>query len=547
MSDDSPDRSRPPRHVKTVLVLLVVAGFALSGTTATLLYLKPWQKPTPVSPPLVVPPAVLAEAKDEGKLDLRGRANLLAGARVLLAAGESERFDERVSLDRGYQELRVRMEFAAPPAAAEGAQFLLRSTRYFSGWKLNGRPIPQPLAEMKYNFAGPVRAGDLQNGTNVLEADFTMYLMESRSGPAGEVADLQVALLEVQPEDLAVRMGPILGYAGEDFFTVTCRTDVPAEVTLKVGEKSWTSPAGYHHLLKATGLEPDTPCEYALEVRLDLLGGPKEIVCGPYRTRTLPRTGKLVFAALGDNREGVKVWHAISEHVRTSGAHFVVHTGDMVYQGRSEKFWQAHFYQPARDFCSSVPGYYVPGNHEDDTPAFTRLLATPSGQKNWHQRIGPVLLIGLDSDQGDWTPGATDYAWLEGVLAGGADAKFIFLACHYPAYSASKGGWDCVRPVFELLEKHRATAMIAGDAHGYERSEPGRGTTMIVSAGAGAPLYWAIEPKMINPHSAVFCSEYNYCLFSVEGDTCTMRAYGFGDQDELAEPRVIDTRTWKAR
>ena len=64
---------------------------------------------------------------------------------------------------------------------------------------------------------------------------------------------------------------------------------------------------------------------------------------------------------------------------------------------------------------------------------------------------------------------------------------------------------------------------------------------MIISGGAGAPRYSKVEnAEKQNPHLKAFAAELHYCLFEIDGDTCTMTAL-------RADGTMIDTRTWSAR
>ena len=232
---------------------------------------------------------------------------------------------------------------------------------------------------------------------------------------------------------------------------------------------------------------------------------------------------------------------------------FSVFLGDMVASGNVDDQWDQMHFGPAKEYFATIPYYPVIGNHERNCSLFLRLFQTPSGDKNWAQRIGPMLLIGIDGGM-NWEAGGELATWLEAQLAAGSDAKFIFLATHYPAWSSgshAKLGEDgapretparlAQQVIMPLLAKYGATAMLAGHDHFYERSEPPEGVTMIVSGGAGVRLRdkWA-DAETQNPHSKAFAKRYHYCVFTIEGDTCTMQAV-------TPDGEVLDERTWPAR
>ena len=343
-----------------------------------------------------------------------------------------------------------------------------------------------------------------------------------------------------EAEGLAFHTGPVLGCAGPDFFTVAIRTTVPAAVTLKVGEKSYASPAGLIHTFRAEGLKPATRYEYVLTATQ--AGAARPVTSGPYAVQTLAGEGegKLVFVALGDSRTQPKVWQRVAAAAQKAQPAFVIHTGDLVGKGTEDALWDEQFWAPAKELLATIPFYMVFGNHEQKAPLAYRLFVTPSGKSNWTQQIGPVFLIGVDLYLESWKEDSANAKWLEETLKSNR-APFVFLVGHAPAWSSGSHGNNkqVQQVIFARLEKYKATAMIAGHDHCYERSEPGNGTTMLTTGGGGAGLYRDVHAKD-NPHSKVFKSVYNYLVFTVVGDTCRMRAL-------TPEGEQLDACEWEAR
>ncbi len=154
------------------------------------------------------------------------------------------------------------------------------------------------------------------------------------------------------------------------------------------------------------------------------------------------------------------------------------------------------------------------------------------------------MFIGIDGAQ-DWTASSTNLKWIETALKESRES-FIFVFSHYPPWSSGSHGVIRERTSIEardnilpLMKKYRATAFIAGHDHDYERSEPPDGVTVIVSGGAGAPLYPKV-PLWQNPHSKVFEMKHHFCLFSIDGNRCTMQAL-------TPEGTLLDTKTWAGR
>lgn len=342
----------------------------------------------------------------------------------------------------------------------------------------------------------------------------------------------------VEAKALAFHTGPVLGCAGTDFFTVACRTTVPAVVTLQVGEKTYPSPEGLIHVFRAEGLKPKTQYAYVLSAALP--GAAQKVTDGPHTMRTQAPDGKLVFVALGDSRTNPETWQRVAAAALKMQPDFVIHTGDLVGDGRDDGLWDKEFWAPAKDLLATIPFYAVMGNHERETSLPHRLIVTPTGKPNWSQQIGPILLIGVDIYVESWKEDSENAKWLEETLES-SRAPFVFLVVHEPAWSSGPHGNNekVQQVIFACLEKYKATAMIAGHDHCYERSEPGNGTTMLITGGGGAGLYKNTHAKE-NPHSKVFKSAYNYLVFTVEGEACRMQAL-------TPEGETLDERQWKAR
>jgi len=420
------------------------------------------------------------------------------------------------------------------------------NSAYKAGYKLNDKPVKGPLDGMIYSVIPGIDPNGLKVGKNTLEADFTV------KGPA--TPDLKTALLGLEAVHLDIQTGPILGACGEDFFTVTCRTNMPATVKLAVdtfdSQHVEKTSSGLIHRFRIDDLKG--PWQ-SYSVRAER--GSSFRVLGSKRPPNPPSLGKQPrFVVLGDSRTNPKQWAKVAAAAGKAGPDFAVLVGDMAADGRNDALWDSEFSLPAQAFLASTPVYAVIGNHEADAPLYDELFYPPSREgkaRNWTQTIGAVTLIGIDG-AGDWSAESKNAEWLETILKA-TRAKFIFLVNHYPAWSSGPHGITDNRGqpaektsaqardvIVPLLVKYHATAYFAGHDHCYERSEC-PGITHIITGGAGAPLYKKTSnAENQNPYSKVFASKLHYCLLSIDGDTCTMRAVTpEGDQ--------IDTVAWKAR
>jgi len=409
---------------------------------------------------------------------------------------------------------------------------------------LNGKPVSGPLNGMSYSRFQLDPQQYLVKGENVL-------IVRGEVGGKGQrpaAGTPQARVLGYTPEMAAIQTGPVLGTAGSDFFTVTCRTNVPAAVTVTAKpaepaggrETSATSDRGFYHRLHVK-LSPGTR-KFAYTVTVQ--AGAFKKTDGPY-TVGVPGAGStLRFAAAGDNRSNPKTWHAITAAIEKAKPDLAFFSGDFVFHGAIDDLWDTDYFGPARSLLATIPTYGVLGNHDQNSPVYFEMFYSPGGDgrnMNWSQQIGDVLFIGIHGGRR-----GNAAQWIEPVLAQ-SKAKFIFLFTHYPAWSSGphgkEGGGDSRKVIMPILAKYRATAMFAGHDHDYERSEPppDQGVTCIVAGCAGAPTYQKdSQSAKLNPYSKVFVGTPNYCILEVKGDTCQMQAYDL-------KGNLIDQATFKAR
>lgn len=477
--------------------------------------------------------------------------NILDGSRVLCSLQQKDQkepdWKTEINLsEEGKFNVSIRAVFNLDNP--DDMRFLkLEKPNFVGKWSLNGKSFDWIQPDVRYSCITGIPASFLKKGENVLEASDEVAITSYRGKIYSRTIKCSEISLEPQTEnDFALTIGPVLGNAGKDFFTVKCISNLSAKLAISVDGRKLESAKGFYHDFTVSGLKPFTEYEYLVSASFD--GSPSVHGCGAYKVRTLPEDGRLFFISVGDAQGNPKTWGEISEIIRRKSPMFYLRTGDSVQDGRYFDFWADEFWKPAKPLCTTVPGFYVFGNHEENTSLFMKIFATPGNRKTWHQELGPLLLIGADiyDMEGRTLPEYLEY--IDGLLSK-SKAKFIFLLNHAPAWSsAAHGGNDTSKEIFKLLEKHKATAMLSGHEHCYERSEPGNGTSMIVSGGGSANLY---SQKNIdkNPFSKVFVQEYNYLAFTIEGDTCEMKAFAMGDKSTFGkEPhREIDSRTWKAR
>lgn len=432
------------------------------------------------------------------------------------------------------------------------------------GLKLNERNVTLPLERMNYRAVHGIEPNLLRPGENVLLATFTV---RNRSRDSDLIFAPRITLTPRLRRDLRFQTGPLLGAFGDDYFTLTCRTDVPARVSVYRWEGTEMRDVRLADELQ--GVPPLAETEIGLLHRLRVPREPSAerglfaVVAerDGFRIATtvrasVPPTGPFSFLVLGDSRTNVEIWRdvATAASAAAADATLTVHVGDLVTLGTRDWEWDTQFWGPGHVLLERLPFYPIIGNHEADAPLYDALFFGPApdgGARNWAQELGDVLLIGIDGGQ-DWTEGSANALWLEEKLSR-SDAAFKFLFSHYPAWSSAghgrlnEEGVPRERPSREardvlipMLARHQATAYLAGHDHTYERSDLPGGVTGITCGGGGAPLYEkTADAGRQNPFSRVYAARHHYCLFAVDSSGVSMQVVSL-------EGDLIDTHTWLA-
>ncbi|MHB1033780.1 MAG: metallophosphoesterase family protein [Pirellulales bacterium] len=508
----------------------------------------------------------------------------------------------------------ARTDFDAPDAAAyivleltPGADFKPEAK-----FTLNGRAVKGPLDKMQYRTIPAIDPGMLVKGKNTLTATFNLKTTSKKPGQsktpeaksaaktsspgektttatkkdagkpaaaqpvkqylAESVPKMSIALAGLGADRLKFESGPILGAFGDDYFSATCRTNMPAAVRLTATGSAQpsdgaaaktleplveTSPVGLFHRFRVARPKEFREFRYELEATC----GATKVRTGPFAVKlpdfegTASARNVLRFAAIGDNRTNPKNWTAVAAAIVKAKPDFVLYTGDAVTNGLYEWQWNAECFGPAKELFATVPIYPVIGNHERNAPLWDKMFYAPSpyGQaRNWSETIADVHLVGFDGAQ-DWSKAGKNAKWLDTTL-GGVKSRFTFVCNHYPALSSGSHGAlgkdnriaekplrQACEVILPIMEKHRVTAFVVGHEHCYERSEPPGQVTLITSGGAGAPTHAKVATAAKqNPYSKVFAAALHYSLFEIQGDTCTLRVIDL-------KGKQLDTRTWKAR
>jgi predicted phosphodiesterase len=271
--------------------------------------------------------------------------------------------------------------------------------------------------------------------------------------------------------------------------------------------------------LTLSGLRPGTRYRY------EVSGPDVETASGTFGTApTTPVPFR--FVIYGDTRSQARPHAAVVEAIRREGPEFVVHTGDLVEDGRNEDDWQQFFTLEA-PLLRVAPFVPVIGNHEIAQPFsngmdnYRRYVHVapggPSAELDSVLRYGNVRFV-LANSYDDWSGDAR--TWIDHELGRarreGPD-DWLFVVMHWgPRSSGPHGDNELVAEagVDAILRRHRVDLVISGHDHAYERGDD-EGLRYIVSGGAGAPLYRRRDDRTM---TRAFAAEHHYVRVDVERD-----------------------------
>lgn len=221
----------------------------------------------------------------------------------------------------------------------------------------------------------------------------------------------------------------------------------------------------------------------------------------------------------------------------------ILFSGDMVLAGFVPRWWDMWF-EAGAPLLEKAPFMTTMGNHELASPAFERRMATPGGTTWYSFDYGPVhvsvvntdtsLPVTISPDQfpAPLGPGSAQYTWLEADLSAVPASQWKVVMLHRPPYSAAEHGDQVdVQALVPLFDKHHVDMVVSGHDHGYQRFLPmaaghtvpagTSGTTYVVAAGAGGPLY---DVNSADPRLAAAAQAFNYVLIHADGTTLSLEA-----------------------
>jgi len=260
---------------------------------------------------------------------------------------------------------------------------------------------------------------------------------------------------------------------------VASATAVPdPSARLPKGGRQWIS--------SLSGLEPDTI--YCYELQVD--GG----LARRGALRTAPSAGSarpVRFVALGDSGYGGADQQAVFAQMKTVPFDFIVHLGDIAYEGGTRSELERFFFSVYADALEDFAVFPASGNHEyesEDAAPFREAFVlpengAPDGVERWYSYdYGDVHFVVLDTER----VGAAQAAWLDADLEANR-RPWTIVYFHRPAFSSGEHGGDrnIQRQFGTVLARHHVPLVLSGHDHDYERTKAVDGVTYFVSGGGG--------------------------------------------------------------
>ncbi|MCS6977099.1 MAG: fibronectin type III domain-containing protein [Gemmatales bacterium] len=330
-----------------------------------------------------------------------------------------------------------------------------------------------------------------------------------------------------QPIPPSFHVEPYLQMPTPDGVTILWETTekLPGRVeyglTEQLGQVAHETGRSRLHQVRLTGLQPATAYYYRV------VSG--DVVSDIFRFRTAPPPGTKTWKMVvyGDSRSNPAMHRRVVEQIAKHDVDLIVHTGDIVGNGKNYASWRREHFVPLAPVARSVPWISVLGNHEANSEHYFSYVALPGNERYYTFDFANARFICLDSN--DWIQKGRDseqYRWLKEQLGEPYGGDWKFAVFHHPLFSGHKTRpinplrWDWA-PLLTDPVNH-VDAVLTGHDHFYCRTYPIgrvskvplRGVPFITSGGGGAPLY-ATQPR---DYIAAVQSVHHFVLFTFKED-----------------------------
>ena len=370
-----------------------------------------------------------------------------------------------------------------------------------------------------------IPASQLVSGTNIMAVE-----IHQRSSTSSDISfDLKLSSTNESQNNF--RKAPYLIYSGDHtemivlwqlLSTYNCTIEWGTDLTYSTDSQTTTEYGDDHqHKYTITNLANSTDYYYRIIASTDTVTG--HFVSGPPDD-----VSEITIIAYGDTRTNPDKHDLVAQQILNTYSSdpdaqtILLLSGDLVSNGNNEGDWDDQFFDPQytnmQELFRSAPLLSALGNHEGSGVLFGKYFPYPfyeSGDYYWSFDYGPVHIAIIDQYT-DYSPGSTQYQWLENDLAN-TTKKWKILMFHEPGWSAGghENNTDVQNYIQPLCEQYDVPFVINGHNHYYSRAVVER-VNHITTGGGGAPLY---TPDPSYPNIVTVSKSNHFTKLKISGDT----------------------------
>ena len=243
------------------------------------------------------------------------------------------------------------------------------------------------------------------------------------------------------------------------------------------------------------------------------------------------------FVVYGDTQANPDIHQKIAEKILQINPDLILHTGDLVSNGKKIHQWSDLFFDPLDKVIDHIPIFTCLGNHEKNAQNYFDFFSLPNNESWYSFNYSNCHFIVLDTNK-NYGKNSQQYKWLKNDLlktnadsAKGENVKWKFAFFHHPPYTSGQHPSNPkVRALLTpLFREHGVDIVFSGHNHLYERSYPinsafrqnDSAVTYVVSGGGGGNLY-DFSPN--NIWTASIYKVHNFCVVNVDGDRLEFKA-----------------------
>ena len=294
-----------------------------------------------------------------------------------------------------------------------------------------------------------------------------------------------------------------------------------ASISTEPGQVEKMAPLLRAEKIEFNGLKPGTTYYYESFPGPGGTGSFKTAPVGP---------AQFQFVVYGDTRTRHDVHRAVINAIlKYASPDFVMHTGDLVADGRDTSLWPI-FFDAERELLRKAAFFPALGNHERNAPNYEEYMnAKPYYSFDW----GSAHFSVIDSDIAN--VGSTDAErnafwqeqtrWLEADLRGAANASLRFVFAHHPPITAVRrrqGDNPQMIALEPMFEEFKVSAAFFGHDHNYQHYVK-NGIHYVTTGGGGAPLYDVDMPPPLITKKVE--STENFVVVRVDGGKAHIEAW----------------------